>query len=122
MQNSKYTLNKISNWSLFKLIISDQVLITLKCFLRKYVQFHRQKFSGLSDKLSFNPQFFVFVFFVFFFFWLKIKKKMLFKKMVLDWSGLANFKKYHTLEIWTKLDFLRVFLNIAFFNIIKIYQ
>ena len=24
-----YTLNKISNWSLFKLIISDQALITL---------------------------------------------------------------------------------------------
>ena len=25
-----YTLNKISNWSLFKLIISNQALITLK--------------------------------------------------------------------------------------------
>ena len=50
---------KISNWSLFKLIISDQKLITFKMiFLPKYEQFNGQKFSSLAKKLSFNPQFF----------------------------------------------------------------
>ena len=50
------TLNKNFNWSPFKLIISGQALITLN--LPKYVQFNGQKFSGLLEKLSFNPQFF----------------------------------------------------------------
>ena len=41
-------LFKISNWSLFKLIISEQALITLKWFCCLiYVQFNGQKFSGL---------------------------------------------------------------------------
>ena len=48
--SSVCTLNKISNWSLFKLIISDQALITLKCFLPMNVQFNGQTFSGFSDK------------------------------------------------------------------------
>ena len=43
------TLNKISNWSLFKLNISDQALITLKYFLPNNVQFNGQKISGLSE-------------------------------------------------------------------------
>ena len=53
-----YTLNKIYNWSLFKLIITDQAPITLKWILPKYVQFNGQKFSDLSEKLSFNPRLF----------------------------------------------------------------
>ena len=58
--NALYTLNKISNWSLFKLIISDQALIKLKIFLPIYMQFNGQKFSGLSGKVFFfyNPRFF----------------------------------------------------------------
>ena len=49
------TLNKISNRSLFKLIISDKGLMTLK---RNFVQSNGKKLSGLSEKLSFNYQFF----------------------------------------------------------------
>ena len=49
------TLNEISNWSLLKLIISDQAPITLKYFLPINVQFNGQKFSCFSEKLSFNP-------------------------------------------------------------------
>ena len=53
-----HTLNKISNWSPFKLIISDHALIISKRpgILPKYVQFNGQKFS-LSEMLSFNPHF-----------------------------------------------------------------
>ena len=53
------TLNKISNWALFKLIISDQALITLELFLLRYVRFNGQKFSRLPEKLSLNPCCFV---------------------------------------------------------------
>ena len=41
---------KISNWSLFKLIFSDQALITLELFLLRYVPFNGQKLSGLPKK------------------------------------------------------------------------
>ena len=41
------TLNKISNWSLFRLIISDQALITLKQIFAYTVHFNWQKFSGV---------------------------------------------------------------------------
>ena len=58
--NFNCTLNKISNWSLFKLIISDQALITLELFLLRYVRFNGQKFSGLPEKLSLNPRFLLF--------------------------------------------------------------
>ena len=57
--NFNCTLNKISNWSLFKLIISDQALITLELFLLRYVRLNGQKFSGLPEKLSLNPLFFL---------------------------------------------------------------
>ena len=57
--NFNCTLNKISNWSLFKIIISDQALITLELFLLRYVRFNGQKFSGLPEKLSLNPRFFL---------------------------------------------------------------
>ena len=57
--NFNCTLNKISNWSLFKLIISDQALITFELFLLRYVRFDGQKFSGLPEKLSLNPRFFL---------------------------------------------------------------
>ena len=57
--NFNCTLYKISNWSLFKLIISDQALITLEFFLLRYVRFNGQKFSGLPEKLSLNPRFFL---------------------------------------------------------------
>ena len=57
--NCNCTLNKISNWSLFKLIISDQELITLELCLLRYVRFNWQKFSGLPEKLSLNPRFFL---------------------------------------------------------------
>ena len=40
-------------------IISDQALITLELFLLRYVRFNGQKFSGLPEKLSLNPRFFV---------------------------------------------------------------
>ena len=56
--NYAYTPNKISNWSLFKLISSDQALIILKRILPIYVCFNRQMFSGVLINLSFNPQFF----------------------------------------------------------------
>ena len=56
--NFNCTLNKISNWSLFNFIISDQALITLELFLLRYVRFNGQNFSGLSEKLSLNPRFF----------------------------------------------------------------
>ena len=56
--NFNCTLNKISNWSLFKLIISYQALITFALFLLRYVRFAGQKFSGLPEKLSLNPRFF----------------------------------------------------------------
>ena len=56
--NSNCTLNKISYWSLFNLITSDQALITLELFLLRYVRFNGQKFSGLPKKLSLNPRFF----------------------------------------------------------------
>ena len=55
--NFNCTLNKISNWSLFKLIISDQALITLEFFSLRYVRFNGQKFSSLPEKLSLNPRF-----------------------------------------------------------------
>ena len=55
--NFNCTLNKISNWSLFKLIISYQALITLDFFCLD--MFNGQKFSGLPEKLSLNPRFFV---------------------------------------------------------------
>ena len=55
--NFNCTLNKISNWSLFNFIKSDQALITLELFLLKYVRFNGQKFSGLPEKLSLNPRF-----------------------------------------------------------------
>ena len=54
----EYTLSKISNLSLFKLIIADKVLITLKYFLPINVQFNWQKLSCFSERLSFNPRFF----------------------------------------------------------------
>ena len=54
----QYTPNKISNWSFFKLIFSDQALIILKRFLPIYVCFNRQIFSGVLINLSFNPHFF----------------------------------------------------------------
>ena len=60
--NISYTLNKISNWLLFKLIISDQALKLLIYgteFLPKYVLFNGEKLNGLSEKLSFNPKFFL---------------------------------------------------------------
>ena len=56
-QTFNCTLNKISNWSLFKLIISDQALITLELFLLRYLLFNWQKFSGLPEKFSLNPRF-----------------------------------------------------------------
>ena len=59
--NFNCTLNNISNWSLFKLIISDQALITLELFLLRHVRFSGQKFSGLQEKLSLNPRCFFFV-------------------------------------------------------------
>ena len=55
--NFNCTLNKISNWSLFKLIIPDHALITLELFLLRYVGFDGQKFSGLPEKLSLNSRF-----------------------------------------------------------------
>ena len=58
----------MSYWALFKLIISDQALITLNEFLPIYVQFNGQKFRGLSEK-SFNPQF-----------WVKMQKYAFLKK------------------------------------------
>ena len=54
-----HLLDEISTWSLFKLIISDQALITLKLFLPINVLFNWQKFSGFSEKLSFNRRFLV---------------------------------------------------------------
>ena len=50
MKNINTTLNKISNWSHFKLIISDQLLITFNDFLPIYVQFNVQTFSGVTEK------------------------------------------------------------------------
>ena len=46
-----YTPNKISHWSLFKLIFPHD-------FLPIYVCFNRQMFSGVSKNLSINPQLF----------------------------------------------------------------
>ena len=66
-----------------------------------------------QKKMSFNPQFFVFVFVCVCF--LFCPKNMLFKKMVLNWSSLADFKIHHTLEILTKLDFLH-FLKVSHFS------
>ena len=73
------------------------------------VQFNGQKFSVLSEKVSFNP----------WFFWLKnqkyafLKKRVLIKvlyqisvQLVIDWS--SHFKKHQTLEILTKVDFLNI--------------
>ena len=57
--NFTCTLNKISNWSLFNFIISDQALITLELFLLRCVRLNGQKFSGLPEKLSLNPRFFL---------------------------------------------------------------
>ena len=55
--NFNCTFNKIFNWSLFNLIISDQALITLEYFLLRYVRFNGQKFRGLPEKLSLNLRF-----------------------------------------------------------------
>ena len=73
--NFNCTLNKISNWSLFKLIISDQAQITLELFLLTYVRFNGQKFSGRPEQLSLNPRFFL----------LKMQKYAFLKK-----SGLSE--------------------------------
>ena len=54
----RYTLNTISNWPLFKLIIFDQALITLKSIFAYILAVNGQKFSGLLEKLSFNPRYF----------------------------------------------------------------
>ena len=59
--NFNCTLNKISNWSFFKLIISYQALITSELFLLRYVRFNGQKSSSLPEKLSLNPRFFLFL-------------------------------------------------------------
>ena len=53
----QYTPNKISNWSFFKLIFSDQALIILKRFFCLYMCFNRLIFSVVLINLSFNPQF-----------------------------------------------------------------
>ena len=58
-QISTVHLTKISNWLLFKLIISDQALITFELSLLRYVRFDGKKFTDLPEKLSLNPRFFL---------------------------------------------------------------
>ena len=70
--NIPYILKPSSNWSLFKLIISDQTLIKLKRFLSIYVHFNGQTFNSVFEQFSFFSKFFG----------LKMQKSTL-KKMVL---------------------------------------
>ena len=75
-------------------------------FLPTYMQFNGQKFSNLSEKLSFNPHFFG----------LKMQKSAFLKKngfecscyqineqLVINWSSRLN--KHETLEILIKIDY-----------------
>ena len=56
---SVYILKPSSNWSLFKLIISDQTLIKNSTdFLLIYVHFNGQKFSSVFEQFSFTSKFF----------------------------------------------------------------
>ena len=79
-------LNTISNWSLFKRIISDQTLITLRLFFPQYVQFGFLSTHG---------------------FWLKMKKKCMDKSFISNLSAVGN--KLVQLEMLTKVGFLRNF-------------
>ena len=54
----RYTLNIVYNWPLFKIIIFDQALITLKSIFAYILAVNGQMFSGLLEKLSFNPRYF----------------------------------------------------------------
>ena len=63
-------LKPSSNWSLFKLIISDQTLIKLKLFLPIHVHFNGQMFSSVFEQFSFTSKFFG----------LKMQKSTFFKK------------------------------------------
>ena len=54
-----YDLLHLPNFPLYN-HFSDQALITLKYFFPKSVQFYGEKLSGLSERLSFNPQLFFF--------------------------------------------------------------
>ena len=67
-------LKPSSNWSLFKLIISDQTLIRLNNFMPIYVYFNGQTFSSVFEHFFLLQSFF----------WLKMQKSYFFrKKMVL---------------------------------------
>ena len=55
---SAYILKPSSNWSLFKLIISDETLIKSKSFLPIYVHFNGQTFSSVFEQFSFTSNFF----------------------------------------------------------------
>ena len=56
---SLYILKPSSNWSLFKLIISDKTLIKLKMMLFLiYVYFNGQTLSSVFEQFSFTSNFF----------------------------------------------------------------
>ena len=51
------TLNKLSDWSIFKTKFCPNASKIEKAFLHKYVQLDGQIFSSLLEKVAFNPQF-----------------------------------------------------------------
>ena len=53
---SKRILKPSSNWSVFKLIISDQTLIKLKYFLPIYVHFNWQTLRSVFQQFSFTSK------------------------------------------------------------------
>ena len=52
--NASFTPNKISNWSLFKLIFSDQALIISKLIFAYILVFHSANVSRCFDKFIFQ--------------------------------------------------------------------
>ena len=80
-------------------------------FLPIDVQFNGKLFSGSSEKLSFNPRFFLvkkakICFFDEKWFWLKFYIRF---KIKWQYTGLVDFINHQTLEILTKVDFYAFF-------------
>ena len=100
-------LKPSSNWSLYKLIISDQTLIKLKWFFAYICAFNGQTLSCVFEQFSFTSKFF----------WVKIvkidffKEKMVlivvFIKLTFRWlqTGLSDLKNTKQLKFCPWLIF-----------------
>ena len=113
-----------SNWSLFKLIISDQTLVKWKYFLPLYVKIIGQTLSSVFEQFSFTSKVFGFNMQKPTFFKEKMVLRVVFIKLKFRWlqTGLSDWKNTKQLKFCLWWIFNAFFKMLHFSKLFKIFE